>query len=209
MVTKSIEKERMFIAIKENQVVGLKEIFLITEKEKLKNALDELGFLDNKERINSKLLKQEDQYKEPLATSYTYIPDINNATINLNLDYTHPDHRQKKINTLLAVCSFQHIQEQVKEYVQQHNSNEITLVYGLALLNDNWTTYSRTPSIAKSFAQFIADINLSPDKPNLKLERVKTIMPLFDEQAATLKFAPQDQWPASSGNALTYLIAKK
>lgn len=217
MIIKAIEKQHMFIALKENHIVGFKEIYLIRTQHELNETLDELGYLNNKQTIDTKILKPEDQYKKPLSTSYNYIPNINNLTINLNLDFTHPHYRHQKINTQLAKYAFQYMQPQVKEWAQQHNSRKITLIYGLSELND-WNItendksdaslkkQSRTPNIAQSFAQFIQDIKFSEKAPDLNLERVITYMPTFDENATTCEPVSQDKWPLSSGNTLTYSI---
>lgn len=217
----SINKNHIFVAENEQtkQIIAFTEIFLIEEITQLNNTLEELGYLPNKMEIDSTMITSEHNYQQRKPAAYNYVPNIKNVNINLNLDFTHPNYRNKGHNKKLANFAFKHMQPKIADYIKNNQSNEMVLLYGLSYPNDYFINKtassdvnkkdhkpgieSRTPGIAYSYALFVQSLTKNNALPNINHQRVVTFMPMFDIYGTDNQPLPQDNWVLSSGNVLS------
>ena len=213
-VRKGIAAKRYFVAYDTSakKIVAYKKLFLLQEEQERKNVLEEeLRLQGGKSTFvdGACFLCNEGPCLQSLSIVPTSIPTPKQCVyIYTGGDFTHPDYRNRGVNSALTDYALNTVQSAVREQLLKNQVHQLALVYGLTHLND-YELYlrggaSRTPHIANALARFI--MLLQPTKKTNTIpivhQRFKSCMPTFDLHASECVPLPDDKAVAGYGNIL-------
>lgn len=200
-IESAIKVERFFVARNDDEVVGYKKLFVLTDAEERKEMLtDEIRCLKGP-LVDGYSISSKNRCKL-LDPAQTY--GVNDIYIYDGADFTKNAFRGKGINSELTKRAFEHIKEDVKKLINEKRAERIILVYGLTHLNDydeKGEGKSRTPSIVGSFSSFAHTLTgIYPEE--VKHFRYKAFMPTFDLDNQECKPRPDSDAIPGYGNVL-------
>ncbi len=214
-IKSGIEKERLFVARMNDQIIGFKKLFLIKEQQECTDILhDEI-------RINGALLAQaeidlENNF-EPKQIGNETMQDVYHAPttyIYNGADFTSPKYRGKGINSQLTKCALESVTDAVIAHAQEHKSNYVAMLFGLT--DDNAVEPTnlmagRSKGIVALFKTFAQQVTQKAgyEKPSKMLaSRYVAYKPSFDPQADECRPLPDDQSIKGCGCVLAFKLRK-
>ena len=215
-IQSAINKGRIFVASNNEQIIGYKKLFCITDAEELDDIL-----------INELRCKN----SNPVVCKSVSIPDLTSqnsssediiqifsspATYIYNgADFTHPNYRGQGINTQLTKYALNFVVKSTIEQIKDQKSSELALIYGLTQANagkeDN-VLDGRTNGIIKQFIPFAELIAKAYDliPPSiLLLSRHYAFKPSFDPKSTECRPLSDEQSIPGYGCLITYKLKQK
>jgi hypothetical protein len=200
-----------------NKIVGFKKLYLLDNPDEMHN-------------VANQELRYEGQHAELVDGAlfeYQHDPEIINGTKRMSGDglptidkdqtlclytggdFTTPElgYRGTRINTKLTQEAYKDpaLQGLIKKRLDK--TATIACVYGLTHLNDyadDGSGASRTPGIARLFAQFVCALVNTQKLIHIYHKRFRSFMPTFDPKAIECKPLADEHAVAGYGNMLYY-----
>lgn len=210
-VRRAFDKNRLFVATKNSEIVSYKELFLVSDATEKDNFLKKelrcegsesqcvfRGLVDQRGAV----VASQDAFVQPALNSYeTCIYD--------GLDFTKNEFRGFGINRALTNISLDTITSQVQNAIRETGSKSVTFLYGLTCANAGEQPGKfpdRTMSIAKSFQRFVQKLEGSSNPVVLEHSRYKAFMPTFDQNSHDCNPLPDEKAVPGFGCELTYRL---
>lgn len=206
----AIEKNRMYIVENDDEIVGFKKLFLITDEiEKINILKDEIRCIDNEENCAfSGHINNDGEFVESKIIS---LNDCYNLCFYNGSDFTAPSHRGKGLNQKLTNFALVSVIEDIKAKMQDQDTDYLTMLYGITEKNagdqpgaDN----DRTVIIFKLFKFLIQKLESNQDSILLHHKRYNAFMPTFDPESEVLQPLPDELSVPGFGCILTYQLRK-
>ncbi len=187
-IQSAIEQDRIFVARCNQEIVGYKKLYLLSNAEECADLLrDEIRCVNGSLIDYSLHVRNGVNQYARCNLAETSIPTYTDTALYIydGADFTKATFRGKGINQDLTNKAFSMVQECTQRHIEETQASRLILVYGLTHLNDyndRGEGKSRTPSIVSSFASFISTLTGTyPDE--IRHYRYKAFMPTFDLEA--------------------------
>ena len=206
-IRSAVGDDRMFVATHASNIIGFKKLFCITDNDErddiLANELRCIGGVEPVvvESVSLNGLKSQDASPEELeklfSSPVTYI--YNGA------DFTHPDHREKGLNSRLTKYALDLVTKPTADHVQRNKSTYVALVYGITQANsgkERDVLGGRSKGIVNQFIPFVkavAQVCGRTPQSHVLLTRHHAFKPSFDPKAVECRPLSDDQAIAGYG----------
>lgn len=208
-VREAVDRDRLFVATKNNQIVAYKKLFLLTDEIEKYNILTNELRCEGKESqcVFSGLVNQDGLVVRSEAADrqpkfYPY-----DACIYDGLDFTKNAFRGMGVNRTLTEMALNAITPQVHDMLSNRRASSVSLLYGLTNSNAGeqpGKLPDRTMSIAKSFQKFVHQLDGPSEPIILEHYRYKAFMPTFDPDDLDCIPLPDEKAIPGLGCVLTY-----
>jgi len=193
----SIAKGRLFVATKNQDIVGYKKLFFVTDEDEKNELLhNELRCIGGTSQcVFTGLVNETGAFFEHQKPFDALTNKRDAVCIYDGADFTKNSERGLGINRSLTNAALQTILPEVRTYIDEHDIKSVVLLYGLTCANAGafpGSILDRTMSIAKSFGLFIKKLGETTEPVTFAHARYNAFMPTFDSESEECRPLPDN-----------------
>lgn len=189
-VHSAIDAGRLFVATHDQQIIGYKKLFCITDANELDDILsNELRCKGVQPVVCSNVAVNDLSCQHVSSDNIVDLVSAQATYIYNGADFTHPNYRGMGVNSQLTQYALNVISQTLIGHIKDHKSTHLAMAYGLTQSNAGKETDvldGRTHGIVKQFVPFVQSIAkaVNATSPStMLLGRYCAFKPSFDPNA--------------------------